>query len=626
MIRKTGFILIVVVPVVAVVTLYLLRNPLVAGLAERAIGGMLGTEVSVEGVDLNPFAMTASFGKLRIVNADDPARYLLVAGPGQFGVNGLQLFAGRVIIDRLEVLNVGLGIGRPAGEVSAPKPAAAPTPESAGSPGPAAGGAAAPQAEEQGDSGMNIELPTVDWSALGGKVDVDALMGKGSLGSMQALDRAEQDGNERIAKLNAAYAGGNFEQRYQQLQAEFQALDFNSKNPQVLQKSLNALQPLSKRAQELNRDVNQFSKAANNDYAAIRGSYGDIDRQVNADIKSVSSLANLGNLDASNLGEMLFGRAVLDKFDFVMAQFDRAKAMLRSDDKQVQTKPQRRAGRIITYRVTGRAYPRFLIELLAFSGFTQDSRNQESMRYTGKLVGLSSNARVYGSPMLLEATATRAGAESWRINGSFDHRGEVGQDTLTALGENVDLGEINMGGGDLLPEKALARNGSVSVKFGLTGDQLDGSMIVKANRMTFVFADGKPKDELASSIRDAFTGIDDADVTATLRGKFSSPGFSVDSSLDDVISKRLQQMLSKRMAQTEREIRAQIEAQVGARRKALEASLGSQSQGLQSSLGQLQQQTDAFNKMTEQEKKAAEKAVKDALQKAGGDKLKGLLR
>ncbi|HEX9844339.1 MAG TPA: hypothetical protein VGC20_16385, partial [bacterium] len=99
MIRKTGFILIVIVPAVAVITLYLLRNQLVAGIAERAIGAMLGTAVAVEGVDLNPFAMTASFGQLRIVNADNPSKYLLVAGPGNFDLQGLQLFAGKVVIN-----------------------------------------------------------------------------------------------------------------------------------------------------------------------------------------------------------------------------------------------------------------------------------------------------------------------------------------------------------------------------------------------------------------------------------------------------------------------------------------------------------------------------------------------
>ena len=536
------------------------------------------------------------------------------------------------------MLNVGLGINRPAGEVPPPKPAAAAAPaggssggntggSGAGGAGATAGDSAqAPQVEKKGGFSLDVDLPKVDLSALGSKVDVDALMGKRSLGSMEALERAEQQSNERTAKLNAAYANGNFEQRYKQLEADFQALDFNSKNPQVLQKAINGLQPLAKRAQELNRDIDKFSKAASADYAAIRGSYGDIDKQINADIKAVSSLANLGSLNASNIGEMLFGSEVLDKFNFVMAQFDRAKTMLRSDDKQAVKKPQRRTGRLITYPVTGRAYPGFLIELLAFSGFTQNSENRENLRYSGKLEGLSSNARVYGSPMLLEATAARAGGESWRINGSFDHRDEVGRDMLTALGEGVDLGEINMGGGDLMPEKALARNGSVSVKFGLAGSQLDGGMVIKANRMTFVFPEGKPKSDLAASIREAFTGIDDADVTATLRGTFSSPRFSVDSSIDDVISRRLQQMLNKRLAQTEREIRAQIESQVGARRKELEAALGTQTKDLEHTVGQLQQQAAAFNKMTEREKKAAENALKDALKKAGGDKLKSLFK
>jgi hypothetical protein len=58
----------------------------------------------VEGVNLGPFAMTASFESIRIVDSANPARYLVRAGPGNFDVNGLQLFGRKLVV---EVLTAG---------------------------------------------------------------------------------------------------------------------------------------------------------------------------------------------------------------------------------------------------------------------------------------------------------------------------------------------------------------------------------------------------------------------------------------------------------------------------------------------------------------------------------------
>ena len=614
MVRKSGFLLIIVIPVAAALALYVFRNEIVAGIAENALGQALDTEVSVEGVDLNPLAMTAEFGKLRIVDRDDPSQYMVVAGPGKFDLNGLQLFAGKVIVENFQVENLGVGIPRPPGEIpkeepkrkskkkrkeksggkqSAAQSGSEPTGQSepAGKTEPAGKETRPPVEEvaeeemEEEEDGFNLEFeaPELNLDVLRGDVDVDLLMGDKDFASLKAIDKAEADSNKRFDKLEAEYANGAFESRYGKVRADFKAVDFNSTDPRKLKNSLTALKKANGGAKALGGDIKNFSESAKSTYSAVRASIRNIDKKIDEDIASVKSLANLGDIDASKIGEILFGRSLLDQFNWVMAKVKLAKEMLGSDDDSADLEPKLRAGRIITYPVTGRAYPNFLIETTKFTGFTPDEAGRVGLKYSGKMTGLSSNARIYGKPLIVTASASRAGESSWAIDGTFDHRKSPGSDRLRIVGRNVDLGEFNMGGGDLMPEKAFPKNGRVNIGFGVTGDSLDGTLIVKAKKLNFLFEKKADKgDRLEKIIRDLFSGIKNADVTAKLSGTFSDPKFSVKSSIDEIFWKRTKQLFKQRVDIANKEIRKKVNAKVAARKAQLEKSLNARQKKIES--------------------------------------------
>jgi uncharacterized protein (TIGR03545 family) len=470
-------------------------------------------------------------------------------------------------------------------------------------------------------------MPSLNLDALRGDVDVDLLMGDKKLASLEAVDEAEKIGTDRLNKLETGYAKGNFGPRYKKVKDGVKGISFNSKNPKKLRESLSALKRANESAKSLGRDVKKYSSDTKAGYKAIKAGFKNIDRKIDEDLASIKSLANLGDLDASKIGQILFGQGVLDQFNWIMGKVRLAKDMLGSDDDSAEIEPERRAGRIITYPVTGRAYPTFLVESTGFTGFTSAESGNVDLNYSGTMTGLSSNARVYGKPLIIEAKAGRSGKSTWAIRGNFDHTKSLGKDSILISGRKVDLGEFKMAGGDLMPQKAVANNGTVNIDFGVSGNRIQARMRVVAKRLNFVFEEKAPAgDKLAGIIRDLFKGIKNADVSATLSGTFSDPKFNIKSSIDEIFWQRTKQIFKQRVAETNRKLRKKIKDRVNKKRATAEAKIKARQAKLTAKFNKVKKQADVIKTAYAKKKKAGEAKLRAALKSAGGDKLKGKLK
>jgi len=301
---------------------------------------------------------------------------------------------------------------------------------------------------------------------------------------------------------------------------------------------------------------------------------------------------------------------VLDRFNWVLEEFQQVRAMLKSDKQPVQ-QPRRRSGRLISYPVTGRAYPGFLLESIGFSGSTLAPEGGAALEFTGKLTGLSSDAVVYGQPMRVEATAKSKTGESWVIRGAFEHRTSPGQDYVKAEGTGVQLGALKLSGGSL-PQRARARDADVQMQVILNGIGLDAALEINANHVQFEFAPGVATSASARAIRELFGKIERVKLQAALSGTLTHPKVHISSSIDQQFSQALKEMLAKRKAEAEGRIRAQIEEQVQARQAALTKELDAQRAGIDAQVQKLEAQVQAYQDELARKEKDAEAGAKSS--------------
>jgi len=597
MIRKTGLFLLIVVPAVVLVWVYLARNAIVTGVATYSLQKMLGTPVQMQGVDLDPFAMRATFQRLRIQGRDDPKSWLLVAGPARFDLNGAQLFARKFVVDELRV--DGLGFGVPCPDCKPPPPAPPPPPSQA-----------APPATEGKGGGwsLHIPLPELNLEALKQELDVERITSGQKLGSLQALDQAQTDGKARIAGLQQRYERLATQARLDAIEKQVNALDFKSKDPRKLKEALDGLKDASAKAKALQSETQALVRDVRAEPGHVKADFARVDQELDADVAAASRLAHLGGLNAGQVGELVFGKVVLERFNWVLAQFRRVRGMLSSDEQPVQ-KPTRGAGRLISYPVTGRAYPGFLVDTIAFSGSGVDAAGGETLRYTGQLTGLSSDARVYGKPMLLDATAAGKSGENWVVRGSFDHRTSPGQDQIAAQGHGVRLGDVKLSGGSL-PERATSRDADVNLQATLRGFAVAAALRIDANQVQFVFAQGAADNATQRNIRELFAGFDSVQLEATLGGTLTQPKVHISSSIDEQFSKRLQSLVGKRQAEAQAKIRTQISQRVEAQRALVRKALDDQLSPLQAQVQAAQQKVRALQEQLARRQAEVEAAAK----------------
>lgn len=605
MIRKTGLLLVVIVPVVAVAWAYVARNAIVTGIATLALERMLGTEVQLEGVDVNLRAASAGFRRLRIVDKDAPSRFLLVAGPATFRMNGPQLFARKLVIEEMSVAGLALDQPRP-GYTAPPKPPPAAAPAAGGSSG-GAGGKPDDTKTENGGLGLDIPLPKLNLDALEQELDVGRVTSGQKLASLQALDQAEADAKARIDSLRQRSDKLDAQARLDAIRAKVKALDFKSRDPRVLKASLKGLQEAIAEAKALNAETTALARDLRAEPGRLKADYKRVDTELDADVAAALRLADLGDLDLQRAGMLLFGQPVLERFNWVMARFRQVRGMLASDKAKNEAVP-RRAGRLIAFPVTGRVYPGFLAERIAFKGAVNDAAGQATREFSGTLLGLNSNARVYGKPTLLLATATGTAGERWTIRGDFDHRQEPATDTLLAKGEGVKLDDVRLSGGSW-PQKAVSKSADVALSAALRLDALQGSLKVDARNVHFVFADGAQPGALK---RDLFADLDSVEVKADLGGTLRSPKLRVSSSLDELFSRRLKGLVAKRREEAAKRIRARIEQQVAARRAELERTLAERRGSLEADLKATQAKVDALQQELADRQQAAQQKLAGA--------------
>lgn len=612
MIRKSALILLGGVALIGGAGYFFLNDSIVEGLAESAVQSGFAGEVRIDGLELRPGDMSVSLERLLIQDEQEPWKNMLETGHAQFDVLGMQLFAKKLVIKELTVEGLMLGKAREGESIATYD----------GKPLVIKEEALAAPAEAQ-EEGSEMEMPKLDLDALSQELDIEAYTSADQLKSVRQYELAKKNADERAEKLSQR--SDQLEKDFKKFQADAKAAQkLKVKSPDDLKKAQEALKNLQDEAKRLQTEASQLQKDAKSDYAASKADFQKVEQMGKEDVKNVQKLAKIADLDASQIGKILFGESSMAQFEEILGYLKMARKFA-SKPEEDKPKP-RGVGRTVTYPVTERVYPGLLVEKTLFSGNAIDDEGQIDYHVKGELTDLTSDPKALKKPTLLQMTATHPddGSE-YKVTGSFNHVGEKGLDRLKIQGTGLKMSDVSLGqSSKRMPQKLTAKEAKVTMEMVLHGNDLEGEIRLTAMDAQFLFAEATGElSETDQAIRGVFSDLKRINLVAKATGPLNSPHFSISTDLDDKLSKRFDRILGKKLAEAKKKIKDKIEGQYKEKKQEAEAKLNQQKAKLEAKAKKLQDQLkQQQNKLAKSLKEQQDK-LGDQLKDQLGDKLKG---
>jgi uncharacterized protein (TIGR03545 family) len=333
-------------------------------------------------------------------------------------------------------------------------------------------------------------------------------------------------------------------------------LDGTRQAIQSVKQSLTQIDQAKKRVEGLERQVRGGVGALGNGLKSL-------DQARRQDYDFAKSLLKLPSFSAPDIGNALFGKVSIDRFQQALYWAQLARHYMppgllpRADEG-----PKRLRAAGTTFRFPKeKEWPNFLVQLgevdFAIGG---DSPLKGS--YAATVRGLTSTPALYGKPMVVSARRSAAGSAiaSIDVDAVIDHVAPLNRDSVAARLRGVKLPTFDLPG---LPFRLAPGTGAANLTFALHGEQLLGRWAIGSDKVAWSLdSAGRSLNQLEQLVWRVVSGLGDLRVTAEMRGNVRSPKLSVASNLDRAIAQRLDAVVGEELAKAEKKVRAKVDSLV----------------------------------------------------------------
>jgi uncharacterized protein (TIGR03545 family) len=584
-------------------------------LVKRAIecGGTraAGAKVEVGAVKVSLLKSSVLIQGLQVADRDDPWKNLFEIGAAEFDYAFEPLLEKKLLIREMSVQ--GLRWGTPRKTSGEWKPA------------PKKPSALAQMASNIPLPQTNLpDLKNLDWKS---QVDPSRLQSLKQIedAKAKAADFGKQ-WQDRIAALDV-------QSSVQQVESAAKAVSgLKVSGPQDLPRARQTLEDLKTAREALSaklREADELKKSLDRELSSAKDSLRNAESLKDMDARAVMEKMNLPDLSARGIGRSLFGPVWISKLDTALQGIRLVrKYMPAKKDREAAAKlppPARREG--LTFTFPGRrALPKLLIEKISVAGSTEKTRGEaDALEFSGTITGVTSDPALYGRPLEIALKGARQGTPlSCALRGTLDHTGDIAKDSFEISASGLDLSGRQFADSGPLSAKLRQGRADGTLKLTFAGEEIDAALSAKAGSLQFPASDAVGGIE--GIISKALSGASSLSVRAQARGTSENLDFSVDTDIDELISKQFKSIVGGEVDKIKAQVSAQIEAQIAQRRKDAQAALDAQGQSALSKLGEknalLGQQGGRLSSLTS----SVEQQIKSQAGGALKDGLKGLFK
>jgi len=361
---------------------------------------------------------------------------------------------------------------------------------------------------------------------------------------------------------------GAFEQRAKRIEGGVRKVEGNAlEKLQHYSRAAAEVEQLLAEAQQIRNELARLPQTARSDFQQL-------DAARLRDQRMIATRLRVLSLDPEVLSEALLGRELADRLEQhvawmrVLQQY----AAIGFDAPE----PERLRGDDIHF-VTGHELPRYLVRSLSVSG--EAELNGELLPFEANVTGLTSDPKLYGHPVIVQATAT--GEAQIELDASLDHTGEtpVRQFAMSyTLPQplTVELGDPHGVG---VTVKAQSLNTRAILK--MEGEQLAGVMTLSHDPVVLRTSGGEELNpNLRRMLDSALQGVRRIEATVSLAGTIDEPSLSLRSDLGPQLSAGLNRVLTAELETHRRELLAQLDAAAQQRTNELQQLMQERYQGV----------------------------------------------
>ncbi|MFM6928781.1 MAG: TIGR03545 family protein [Bdellovibrio sp.] len=574
----------------------------------------LGSEVNIGQLETSFFNASIRIQGIEITDSEKPTHDSVKIGDIRFGMLWDALLRVKFVINEAAIEQIEFGVKRKyPGKVAPPPPVS-------NEPGVLAkvGENVKAQAQKEIDAryGQNVLGDVINM--LGG-ADPNAQLQKlqESLPSKAMIEKFQKDlqakQTEWDARLKSLPQGKDIQALGDRL-GKIQYKDF--KSPQELSAALQQFDSIHKDADSKYKQIQSVSDDLGKDLKNMQAQYGDIEKQIKIDIKSLEQHFRIPQIDAKALTMAVFNH-YLEPYK---AKFFRYKALAekylppkylkkgqaKNEEEEVAIQPHPREKGISYEFGRPNSYPMFWMKRAVISsqaGVTPNSGNVK-----GEILDVTSNQLLVGRPTIATLSGDFPAMEifDFLVKLSLDNRKDD-----SVIDYTFKVGSYSIEGKELVqsPEVNIAFNkatGTMAVQGSVIG--LKNLSVNFDNTFKKIDYKVSSTNEVADQIlKTVFAGIPVVTLTAEGKGDLPNVPLSINSNLGPELQKGFEKQIQAKIEEARKKIQAYVDQEIGKQKAQVEAQINQLKSQFDGEVKKAQAQLDTQKKQVEAKVETAKK-------------------
>ena len=611
--RKKGIIYLVVIALIVAVIAYFTRDRFLERGLEKSLQAIVGAKVEVDNFHFSLFKTECSWRRIQITNPNDPWRNIIETGRASFDLETRPLFWRRTIINEMALENVRSGTPRKT-DGSLPKKAEPPSKST--EPGFVDRAKAALQ-KQLGD------VPIFDLSGLGKKLKIDSLVNIDNLATVQAYKGLRITADSTFDYWKSQLDVKTYTTKINDLETKVKSLKLD-KIDEI--KDVVAVVDLVKKVDDIRKDANSLKKDVEGKHEALTQTFNDLQGELKVaqnslqeDIKKAQQLAKLKDLDVKDVSMLLFGSAVVQRYEQILDYVATGRKYMSKVKKMTATKkvekPPRFKGQDIHFPFHYR-YPKFLLRKAKLSAATAAGDTSRAYFLDGNLNGLTNQPSVFGRPTRFKIDLMKVSGNKYNLAGSLDHITEQAKDSLWLSAENFGLGKVSLKKSKYFPQAVSAQKGNISLAGFFIGNSIDLKVNLDATPVTFAY-EKEAADRISKIVRDVLAGLTNLNLKTELKGGGASDfKLSLNSNVDNLLANQLKLTLAQNLREAQQQVESYVRSEVDKKRKEVEAIVEENRQKVYAEIDKAKQKVNEITDEIDKRKKELEDKKKELEGKA----------
>ncbi|NLB35183.1 MAG: TIGR03545 family protein [Elusimicrobia bacterium] len=512
--RLKGFIPFIIISSLVVVFFGFFAEGIMKRTLERTGSGIWGAKVEIENLELGLSPLRARIYGLQIANKNQEFQNALEVGEMGFSILFAPLLEKKFVIE--DLTGTGLAFNTPR-KTSGFLPVKEKKKKKKKN-------VSAAEEEARWRENMSSWIENVKDRASE-KIDVDSYFSRDDLESFQKLEEAK----EELKKVESEFSGfdkSEAEKVFSLLKESLAGVEkININNPADFPAALKQLAELRDAATE----AEDYLKESRNKLKEVESSVSQVKQKIlqadsarKSDMDKLMDKMKLPSIESKDIASVLFGELLVNRVNRVFDLITTVRAYIPPQEKKVKSPPRPRQRGVDIHFPKDKEYPSLLIKEVLITGSSGEVL---------KVDWLTNAPWMFGRPVEIFIKYAE-----FEASASFDRSSEETLDRLAIKASNFHL---------------VGASGELNFNGEFKGGDIDSSLSWAGRGLL-------PEDWLE------FLKMDDPmiEVKARVKGKILSPGFSLSSNLDTIISSHFKKELEDKISEAKRSARELISQEV----------------------------------------------------------------